>query len=85
MRHSKILAVAAAATLMAAAQPALALDRLAPLDGGSVAVRAADLDRPALRGAHRARVDSYWHWHYRAAYTRWLHLNNVRAGYPVRR
>ena len=29
-------------------------------------------------------ANTRWHWRYRAAYTRWLHNEYTRAGYPVR-
>lgn len=42
-------------------------------------LQVADVDsQPRLRSGEHA------HWRYRAAYTRWLHNEYVRAGYPVR-
>jgi hypothetical protein len=69
----------------AAASPAAAHPRLpSPAgDGASLVVPAADLDWTGRAGRSRhSRAD--WHWRYRAAYTRWLHNEYVRAGYPVR-
>ena len=45
--------------------------------------------RRSRRAAHARtyrhyHADAYWHWRYRAAYTRWMHNEHVRAGYPVR-
>lgn len=67
-------------------QPALALDRLPPpRDDASAAVPAADLDNPMHTGTYRRnRADAYFYWRYRAAYTRWMHNEYVRAGHPVR-
>jgi hypothetical protein len=42
-------------------------------------VQVADVD-----SQHRLRSGAHAHWRYRAAYTRWLHNEYVRAGYPVR-
>lgn len=65
--------------------PVLALDRLpAPGGAASLVARVADLDRPSSARSYRHRAEAYWHWHYRAAYTRWMHNEYVRAGYPVR-
>jgi hypothetical protein len=68
------------------AQPVLAFERLAlPGDAVSPVVRVADLDRPMHTHSYRRdRADSYWYWRYRAAYTRWVHNEYVRAGYPLR-
>ena len=68
------------------AQPVLAFERLAlPGDAVSPVVRVADLDRPMHTHSYRHyRADSYFYWRYRAAYTRWIHNEYVRAGYPVR-
>ena len=71
-----------AAGLLGAAMlvaPAAAFDRFPqPKADTSLVTRVADLDRPA-----RARSDMRWHWRYQAAYTRWLHNEYARAGYPV--
>jgi hypothetical protein len=42
-------------------------------------VRVADLD-----GHHRSSAGERANWRYRATYTRWLHNEYVRAGYPIR-
>lgn len=67
-------------------QPLLALDRLPPPPhDASTVVPVADLDRPMHADAYgRNRADAYFYWRYRAAYTRWMHNEYVRAGYPVR-
>lgn len=44
-------------------------------------------DLPLLQVADvdsQPRLREHAHWRYRAAYTRWLHNEYVRAGYPVR-
>ena len=65
-----------AAILMA---PAAAFERLPqPRADNPLVTPVADLDTP-----RRARSDMRWHWRYRAAYTRWLHNEYARAGYPV--
>lgn len=86
MRRPLASFVALALSLALCASPALALDRLPkPANGPSAVVRVADLDAPLPRNGHRRYfTDSYWHWRYRAAYTRWIHNEYVRAGYPVR-
>ena len=63
-------------------QPALALDLPArPGVNESALIRVADLDGPTYNRRH---ADAYWYWRYRASYTRWMHNEYVRAGYPVR-
>lgn len=42
-------------------------------------VRVADLD-----GHYRSSAGERANWRYRASYTRWLHNEYLRAGYPVR-
>jgi hypothetical protein len=65
---------------LVAASPVLALDRVpGPGSGGSAVVRAADLDSRGYRHAYRG----HWDWRYRAAYTRWMHNEYLRAGYPI--
>jgi hypothetical protein len=44
----------------------------------------ADLDRSLDVRPRSHRADAYWYWRYRAAYTRWVHNEYVRAGFPVR-
>ena len=79
MRYSLIaLVLLAVVTLFSVS--AGALDRSARAE--SLVVRVADMDTPH-QSAH-GRADSYRHWRYRAAYTRWLHTEYVRAGHPVR-
>ncbi|MBX9588524.1 MAG: hypothetical protein K2X43_04415 [Hyphomonadaceae bacterium] len=81
------LALVALALPMAVwAAPTLALDRLPqPGAAASAVVPVADLDRPLPAPARRpARAEADWHWRYRAAYTRWVYNEYVRAGYPVR-
>ncbi len=51
----------------------------------SPVILAADLSAPAHAQPGHGRADSYGNWHYRAAYTRWLHSEYIRAGYPIRR
>jgi hypothetical protein len=80
MRNWSAIPLALAAGLALLVVPAFALDRPAHPSGGIV-TRVADLDRPAI--GHPYRRDSYAHWRYRAAYTRWLHNEYVVAGYPV--
>ena len=77
----------AAALVLAAAisVPALANALDKPPHTESPLILAADLDAPARAHPGHGRADSYGNWHYRAAYTRWLHNEHVRAGYPVRR
>jgi hypothetical protein len=75
------LTLAAGLALFAA--PALALDRPAHPEGGSLVERVADLDRPTYRLERHHHAGAYAHWRYRAAYTRWLHNEYVVAGYPV--
>lgn len=86
MRRPLALLMALALPLTLCASPTLALDHLPkPVYGPSPVVRVADLDAPLQRYGHRAYLaDSYWQWRYRAAYTRWIHNEYVRAGYPVR-
>lgn len=75
---------AACMLLVAISNPAFSASLEKPSSTGSPVTLVADLDAPAY--AHRpGRADSYWHWRYRAAYTRWLHNEYVRAGYPIRR
>jgi hypothetical protein len=62
---------------------ASALDQPSRID--SPVILAADLDAPARMHSGHGRPESYWNWRYRAAYTRWLHNEHVRAGYPIRR
>ncbi len=83
-RPLALMAVALPLALCAA--PALALDRIPrPGQDASAVVRVADLDRTLPAHARRHyRADANWHWRYRAAYTRWMHNEYVRAGYPVR-
>ena len=72
--------------LAATSVPVFATSLEKPSRTDSAVVLAADLDAPTR--AHQpghGRVDSYWNWRYRAAYTRWLHNEYVKAGYPVRR
>ena len=66
--------------------PALALDRLpSPGSDASSVIPVADLDRQMHTDTYRRhRADAYYYWRYRAAYTRWMHNEYVRAGYPVR-
>jgi hypothetical protein len=74
--------ILAPALLLVAASPVLALDRVPdPGSGGSAVVRAADLDSRGYGHAYRSR--GHWDWRYRAAYTRWMHNEYLRAGYPV--
>lgn len=87
MRRMVLLVASALPLVMSAAPaPSLALDRLPrPGDTTPVAVNIADLDRAAHAHTYRHyHADAYWHWRYRAAYTRWVHNEHVRAGYPVR-
>jgi len=87
MRRMVLLMASALPLVMSAAPtPSLALDRLSrPGDAAPVAVPVADLDRAAHARTYRHyHADAYWHWRYRAAYTRWMHNEHVRAGYPVR-
>ena len=81
-----VMALALPLVLSAASAPTLALDRLPrPGDTAPVAVHVADLDHAVHARAYRHyHADAYWHWRYRAAYTRWMHNEHVRAGYPVR-
>ncbi|NJO35780.1 MAG: hypothetical protein HC869_24565 [Rhodospirillales bacterium] len=67
-------------------QPALALDRFPPPQSdASTVLPVADLDRPMHTDTYRRhRADAFFYWRYRAAYTRWMHNEYVRAGYPVR-
>jgi hypothetical protein len=65
--------------------PAFASSLDKPSRPESPVILAADLDAAARPHAGHGRADSYWNWHYRAAYTRWLHNEYVRAGYPIRR
>lgn len=82
-RTFALMPLALSAALYAA--PVLALDRV-PLAGNadSAVVPAADLDRPARDTYRTGRADSYWYWRYRAAYTRWMHNEYSRSGFPVR-
>jgi hypothetical protein len=84
MRHPRLTAVAALAAIAVSATPALSLDRPARPDSVPVVTRVADLDRPSARRPHARHADPDWQWRYRAAYTRWLHNEYVRAGFPVR-
>ena len=71
-----------AVTLMT---PALAFERLPqPTAGAPLVTSVADLDTsPRVRGDRYRGSDVRWQWRYRAAYTRWLHNEYSRAGYPV--
>lgn len=71
--------------LAATSVPALPSSLEKPSGTTSRLILAADMDAPAHARPGHGRVDSYWNWHYRAAYTRWLHNEYVRAGYPIRR
>ncbi len=87
MRTAALTALASLAAITVSATPSLSLDRPGrpPAESDSAVMRVADLDRPSSRRhAHARHVDTYWHWRYRARYTRWLHNEYVNAGYPVR-
>lgn len=76
MRHCVVVSAILAASVLAA--------QAGPVDvagkrGEFPLVHIADLD-----SQYRGRVGEHAHWRYRAAYTRWLHNEYVRAGYPVR-
>jgi len=82
--RSLVVPMALAVPLVLSAAPTLALDRMhRPYTHGLV-VPVADLDHATPARTYRHRADAYWHWRYRAAYTRWMHNERVRAGYPVR-
>lgn len=80
------MALALPLVLSATPTPTLALDRLhRPDTSAPVVVPVADLDHTAHARPYRHHhADAYWHWRYRAGYTRWMHNEHVRAGYPVR-
>jgi hypothetical protein len=87
MRTAALAALASLAAITVSATPSLSLDRPVrpPAESGAALMRVADLERPlSRRHAHHRHVDTYWHWRYRAHYTRWLHNEYVNAGYPVR-
>ena len=71
--------------LTATAVPAFASPLEKPLRADSPLILAADMDAPARAHPAPGRADTYWNWQYRAAYTRWLHNEYVKAGYPIRR
>ena len=80
-----VVATVLASALTLSATPAPALDLThRPDTSAPVVVPVADLDRAGPVRAYRYHADAYWHWRYRAAYTRWMHNERVRAGYPVR-
>jgi len=82
MRYGAI-ALAALGMIVAASADALPLERTISSD--PLVLRIADLDTPHHFDRSRyGSTDTHWHWRYRAAYTRWLHSEYVRAGYPVR-
>jgi len=80
----RLAAIVAAAGLLPVPQSA-AFERLRMPDAGhGVVTRVADLDtRVYTRRGRSGDRDTYWSWRYRAAYTRWLHNEYARAGYPV--
>ena len=84
MRHAQPAVIAALAAIAVSASPALSFAHPAGLESAPVVTRVADLQRPSARKPHARPADSYWQWRYRATYTRWLHSEYVRAGYPVR-
>jgi hypothetical protein len=76
MRHAQFATVIALVA-MALPDPALSLGPADRPASQPAITRVADLG-PSAHGHARAS------WHYRAAYTRWLHNEYVRAGHPVR-
>jgi hypothetical protein len=84
MRSLLVAAVSLLSVVLSAA-PAVALDLMVKHDARLPVVPVADLDHATRARTHRyQQADAYWHWRYRAAYTRWMHNEYVRAGYPVR-
>ena len=70
------------AGVILSAGPAAAFERLPQPDAGaSLMTAVADLD--ARDRVYRHRDSDGYRAHYRAAYTRWLHNEYVRAGYPI--
>jgi hypothetical protein len=86
-RQEEVMRLGATALVLFAATsvPALASSLDKPSRTDSPVILAADLDAPARAQPGQGRVDSYGNWRYRAAYTRWLHNEYVKAGYPIRR